>query len=108
MYKFKSKIAGDLIMLEPNGRQILEVICKANSPNKQGILLPEQMPAAIVALQAAIAQEEAEFQQLVLAAQAEHQAPPRRPGIGFKHRALPFIQLLERCQAAGEPVVWGI
>ena len=28
LYKFKSKAAGDLIMLEPNGRRVLEIIGK--------------------------------------------------------------------------------
>jgi len=48
MYKFKSRAAGDLIMLEPNGRQILGIIGKYDSPaDSKGILLPEQMPEAI-------------------------------------------------------------
>ena len=45
LYKFKSKNAGDLIMLEPHGRRILEVIGKDTGAT--GIILPEQMPAAI-------------------------------------------------------------
>ncbi len=28
LYKFKSKAAGDVIMLEPNGRRVLEIIGK--------------------------------------------------------------------------------
>ena len=51
LYKFKSKNTGDVIMLEPNGRTILEIIGKDAGPT--GIILPEQMPAAIKALQAA-------------------------------------------------------
>ena len=56
LYKFKSKNTGDVIMLEPHGRQVLEIIGKEAGP--QGIILPEQMPAALLALRAAIAQEE--------------------------------------------------
>ena len=52
LYKFKSKNAGDVIMLEPNGRKVLEIIGKDAGP--KGIILPEQMPAAIQALQDAI------------------------------------------------------
>ncbi|MEN9376283.1 MAG: hypothetical protein RL710_1440, partial [Pseudomonadota bacterium] len=28
LYKFKSKITGDVIMLQPNGRRVLEIIGK--------------------------------------------------------------------------------
>ena len=56
LYRFKSKNMGDVIMLEPNGRQVLEIIGKTPSP--RGIILPEQMPAAIEALEAAIRLEE--------------------------------------------------
>ena len=45
LYKFKSKNTGDVIMLEPHGRQVLEIIGKEAGP--QGIILPEQMPAAL-------------------------------------------------------------
>ena len=52
LYKFKSKDHGDVIMLEANGRRVLEIIGK--HPGPTGIILPEQMPAAIKALEDAI------------------------------------------------------
>ncbi|HEY8358552.1 MAG TPA: DUF1840 family protein, partial [Ramlibacter sp.] len=58
LYKFKSKAAGDLIMLEPNGRRVLEAIGKGGGA--KGIILPEDMPGAITALEGAIAREEAQ------------------------------------------------
>ena len=45
LYKFKSKAAGDLIMLEPNGRRVLDIIGK--DPGAKGIILPEEMPPAM-------------------------------------------------------------
>ncbi len=36
LYKFKSKAAGDVIMLEPTGRQIVGILGK--SPGPQGII----------------------------------------------------------------------
>ena len=48
LYRFKSKAAGDVVMLEPNGKQVLEILGK--DPAHPGIILPEQMPAAIQAL----------------------------------------------------------
>jgi hypothetical protein len=58
LFKFKSKAAGDLIMLEPNGRRVLQIIGK--DPGPKGIILPQEMPAAIRALEDAIAKEDAE------------------------------------------------
>ena len=38
LYKFKSKATGDLIMLEPQGKQIFKLIGK--EPGAKGIILP--------------------------------------------------------------------
>ena len=97
LYRFKSKEAGDVIMLEANGRQILEVIGKNAGP--KGIILPEQMPAAIAALEAAIALENS--------GDEEAGGIPAE-GIGLHQRALPFIRMLQDNQKAGQDVVWGV
>ena len=99
LYKFKSKAAGDLIMLETNGRRVLEIIGKEAGP--KGIILPEQMPAAIAALQAAIALEESKGQDADDAAGA-------REGLGLRQRTVPFIDMLARNHKAGHDVVWGV
>ena len=97
LYKFKSKDAGDVIMLEPNGRKVLEIIGKDAGP--KGIILPEQMPAAIAALHAAMALEES--------GDKDQGAVPG-DGLGLRQRAMPFIDMLQRNQAAGHDVVWGV
>lgn len=109
LYKFKSKATGDLIMLEPNGRQILTLIGKdgGESLNK-GILLPQEMPAAIVALQAAIAQSEAEHQERLRQAKAAGEAPEQAQTVSLRQRALPFIDMLQRCHRANKEIVWGV
>jgi len=98
LYKFKSKAAGDLIMLEENGRHVLEIIGKDAGP--KGIILPEQMPAAVTALQAAIALEELHDE--------DAKAPVPGEGLGLRQRAVPFIDMLERNHKAGHEVVWGV
>ena len=103
LYKFKSKNTGDVIMLEPHGRQVLEIIGKEAGP--QGIILPEQMPAALLALRAAIAQEEM-LEPLQLDQNAEQKS--QSPAIALRHRALPFMQMLEACRQKGDSVVWGV
>ena len=107
LYKFKSKAAGDIIMLEPNGRRVLEIIGKDAGP--KGIILPEDMPAAIQALDRAIAREEADQQAAVDEAKAKGEVPPRFDGaVSLRQRAVPFIDMLKRCSSAGKEIVWGV
>jgi hypothetical protein len=107
LYKFKSKAAGDLIMLEPNGRRVLEIIGKDAGP--KGIILPEEMPAAMAALNAAITREEAEQQAAIDEAKAKGQVPPRFDGaVSLRQRAVPFLDMLQRCSKAGTEIVWGV
>lgn len=110
LYKFKSKSTGDVIMLQANGRRVLEIIGKDSGPDgaDKGIILPDQMAAAIAALEAAIAQEEAQRQSAVTEALAANREPPRFDAISLRQRALPFIQMLRRCQQAGHEIVWGV
>ena len=107
MYKFKSRATGDLIMLEANGQQVLQIIGKEDSTLK-GILLPEQMTAAVAALEAAVTQEEAELTQRVQAAKAKGEAPPRPQGISLGQRVAPLIAMMQRCQKANTEIVWGV
>ena len=97
LYRFKSKNMGDVIMLEPNGRQVLEIIDK--SPAARGIILPEQMPAAIQALEAAIRLEES---------RKEKDGDGLPEGVGLHQRAKPFLDMLRWNITAGQEVVWGV
>ena len=105
LYKFKSKAAGDLIMLEPNGRQVLEIIGKADSASgSKGILLPQEMPAAIVALEAAVAKEELAQREAL----ERGEPPPRAAAISLRQRVVPLIEMLKRCHKADKEIVWGV
>jgi len=109
LYKFKSPAAANLIMLEPNGRQILTILGK-NDPTTllKGILLPQDMPAAIKTLEAAIAQDEALWHERVQQAQAKGEPLPRPDAVTLRQRAVPFIEMLQRCHRAEKEIVWGI
>ena len=97
LYKFKSKAAGDLIMLEPNGRRVLQIIGKDPAP--KGIILAEEMPAAMAALESAIASEEAE----------RKAAGDTKPdSISLRQRATPLIDMMKRCEQAGKEITWGV
>ena len=110
IYKFKSKVTGDLIMLEANGQAVLKIIGKADAETlTKGILLPEDMPAAILALENAIALEESAHTEAVKKAQATgHEAPNKPNAVSLRQRCVPFIQMLQRCHKADKEVVWGV
>jgi len=106
LYKFKSKAAGDVIMLQPNGSRVLEIIGKDGTA-PQGIILPADMPAAMKALQAAILQEEADQKAAAEQAAAQGKPAPKIEGISLRQRAHSFIDMLARCEKDGKEIVWG-
>jgi len=107
LYKFKSRATSDLIMLEPVGRRVLQIIGK--SPDEaQGIITAEQIPAAIAALQKAVDEEEAHR-----AAPEEERAEdggeaPQEPSerVWLRQRVAPFIEMLQISAAQGREVIW--
>ncbi len=105
LYKFRSQATADVLMLQANGEQMLEIVGKA--PGPQGILTVEQMPAAIAALEAAVATHEAHARQPA-ADRDEGEEAPEGDGVMLRQRAAPFIDMLRRSLAAGEAVVWGV
>ncbi len=114
LYKFKSKTTGTVIMLQPNGQQVLEIIGK-NSPNEpsvQGILLPEQMAAALESLESAVAYEEAARKEAIEQAhaqtQVEHLPEQHAQAISLRQRALPFMEMVRQCMKDNVPITWGV
>lgn len=107
LYKFKSRVSSDIIMLEPQGRHILKIWGKLEEGSPaQGILLPEDMPAAKAALEKAIAHDEAQRAQAALEAQARGEATPAA-GISLRQRAIPLLDMLQRSHKAQKEIVWG-
>ena len=100
IYKFKSQAAADVIMLQINAEQMLTIIGK--EPSAQGIVTVEQIPAAIAALEAAVAAHGAS--QSAATAQDDVVGDP----VMLRQRAAPFIELLRSSADAGKDVVWGI
>lgn len=105
LYKFKSRAAADLIMLEPQGRQIVTIMGKA--PGASGIVTAAQIPAAIAALEAAVAAEET----LPVSTDPEGEdgvsTEERVESVRLRQRVVPFIDMLKRSAAADVDVVWG-
>jgi hypothetical protein len=114
LYKFKSKATADLIMLEPNGKQLLRIIGK--EPVPKGILEVLEMPRAIEALRQAVQQEEdtrAQMDAQNVSGSVDTKdtkgavtSGQERP-VSLRQRAVPFIDMLQRAHKANKDVVWG-
>lgn len=114
LFKFKSKASADLIMLEPDGRRILQ--CMIGVDSIKGIVLVKDLPAALAKLEAAVAQDEATRQERT------HQAQARTEGqnaevddqesnavsVRLAQRAVPMMQLLRTCIQEEVDLVWGV
>ena len=131
LYKFKSRSTADLILLEPQGRRLLQIIGK--EPGKTGIVTVAQIPSAIEALESAVLAEERQAAaQQEAAAAAARQAQADKGGdngkdndndkdgesedsadgersefVSLRQRAAPFIDMLRRSAEGGHDVVWG-
>ncbi|MBS0315507.1 MAG: DUF1840 domain-containing protein [Proteobacteria bacterium] len=106
IYKFKSRATGDLIMLEPDGRRMLEIIGK--TPGPRGIILVEQMAPAIAALNAAITKAETDRHLVAERVGPSDDTTPPQDAVSLRQRAVPFIHMLQECAEAGKEIVWGV
>ncbi|HJW12144.1 MAG TPA: DUF1840 domain-containing protein [Albitalea sp.] len=106
IYKFRSKVAGDVIMLGASGDHLLRSIGKA--PAAKGIIEWAAMPAAIAAIERAIADEEAARKQAEADAAAEGKKLPPQEGVSLRQRAWPLVEMMKRSHAAEVDIVWGV
>jgi hypothetical protein len=93
IYKFKSKVTGDLIMLEPDAKRLLRIMGKTDQA--KGILLAAQISDAMAAIEKAIALEETEGIQ-----------DPKQ--VSLRQRSMPMLKMLKQCHDQSEDVVWGV
>lgn len=103
IYKFKSKAAGDLIMTQPVGERVLGLIGKPVTP--QGIIEVDQMPAAMSALEAAVAAERPQPADGDDDAAANKGLAPDH--VSLRQRVWPMVEMMKRALAEKQPIVWG-
>lgn len=110
IYKFKCKVAGDLIMLGATGDALLRAI--GREPAAQGIIEPAAMAAAMAGIQQAVAADEAARAEAGQAADGDGDDDGERQragdGVALRQRLWPMHEMLQRAAAAGEPIVWGV
>lgn len=100
-YRFHSKAAGDVLMLGPAGDAVLQAMGIA--PARQGIIEPAAMPAALRAVEAAVARDEAAPASTVVQDGDEDGA-----AVSLRQRAWPLVEMMKRAHAENEPIVWGV
>ena len=105
LYKFKSRATADLVMLEPAGRRLLEVLGREQTA--QGIFEWADLPRLMQQLEQAIEQEEAMWALAEQQAQAKGQEI-RRPEVTLRQRLWPMREMMRRSHAEGQPIVWGV
>ncbi len=106
IYKFKSSATGDLIMLGPQGDQMLRLM--GREPSAQGVVETADMPAALQALQAAIATAEAPAADASGDAITASGDDTRAQAVGLRQRLWPMVEMLRRAQAESARIVWGV
>jgi hypothetical protein len=114
LFKFKSQVTSDLIMLEADARRLLHIML-GHDPDK-GIILVKDLPAAIAKLEWAVAQDETVRLQRMQAAQNATLPADTAPDatgespdpVRLAQRASPMLKLLKHCVADTSDMVWGV
>jgi hypothetical protein len=104
IYRFKSKAAADLIVMGPVGDTLLRTI--GREPAAKGIVEAAALPAAIAALEQAVAAEDAARK-----AAPDDEADETRGGgdnVSLRQRAWPLLEMMRRSQREGADIVWGV
>jgi Domain of unknown function (DUF1840) len=119
LFEFKSRATGTVVMTGDVGKRVLPLMGK--SPDPQGIITVDQMPAAIAALEAACKREK----ELAAEARKKPAGAGTAPGgaaqddpgkdpdddphlIGISQRVFPLIEMLRAAHAANKDITWGV
>ncbi|MGE5452806.1 MAG: DUF1840 domain-containing protein [Acidobacteriota bacterium] len=104
--KFKSQATGDLVMVQATARAVLGLLGK--SADEPGILEPADMPQALVTLRGApddVPPERSDDDE----DDDDQRAPSfAEEPVSLRKHAYPLTLMIERAQAAGKPIVWGV
>ena len=106
LHKFRSKAAGEVIMVGPVGDEILRIIGRQPAP--QGVIVPATMPAAMLAIAEAIAREESQPPQPEAGSAEQDPDLLRDERVTLRQRAWPIVEMLKRAHAENADIVWGI
>ena len=105
IYKFKSKAAGDVIMLKPNGDHVLRIIGK--EPGGRGIITAAELPAAVAALEEAI-RRESHAPPPAQEKKDDEETRPIDERVSLQQRAWPLLTMMREALAGRADIVWGV
>ncbi len=100
-YGFRSKSDADLIMMGPIGDRLLHIVGKEPAPT--GIIPAAALPAAIAAIEAAVAADRRAH-----VGDDEDAEDAKEPRIGLAQRAWPLLEMMKRALADKNDIVWGV
>ncbi|HQR05083.1 MAG: DUF1840 domain-containing protein [Proteobacteria bacterium] len=106
---FRSAAAGDVIMFGDVARRLMELMGK--SPDDQGIVTVEQLPAAIATLRTAVEDDRRRWSAMAEDDRPASESVPgggTRPFVSLTQRAAPLLELLEWAEKKKKPVTWGV
>jgi hypothetical protein len=103
---FSSKAGADILMLAQHAKPLLTIIGRADDKDllTRGVFMPEQLEAAILNLEQAIAAEPKQNPE-----ESEDSDLPKDAltlPVGLKQRSFHLLDLLTRARAQQVPVMW--
>ena len=105
IYQFRSKAGPDVIMLADLTQRIFAILQHPLEP--RGILMVEQLPVMITALETAILKDLEERAERQVTDQGQETEKPKMAD-RLGQRAYPFLELMKQSQKQGEPIMWGV
>jgi hypothetical protein len=105
LYRFNSRATSSFVMLEVHAHRLLDIVGKAAAP--QGIITVEQMPAAIAAIEAAMALEAREARNDGDVGEG-HDDEAGKQHIGIRQRGVPLLNMLRTSLANKKDVTWTV
>ena len=103
---FRTKAAGELIMLGQHALPLLEAAGKTTDTlnDPRGVFTPEQLPAAIRGIEHAVSiAKEPKFNE-----DDPAEAAKAKQHVALRQRAYPLLELLQKAQNKGVDVMWEI
>lgn len=105
---FKSAPCADLLYFGDVAKLMMELMGK--EPADQGVLTVEQLPDAIARLTAAVAGDQPQHREHLLADDTKETDPDgnERLHVSLTRRALPLLEMLKEALKEKKPVTWGV
>ena len=105
---FSSKAGADILMLAQHAKPLLTIIGKADDKDllTRGVFMPEQLEAAIITLEQAIAAEPKQHQEKDEDEDSDLPKDALALPVGLKQRSFPLLDLLKRARTQQVPVMW--